>query len=58
MVDAYMTELHDARGETAEAIALKATLHTTCAAPASASASAPAAPKPAAEPLPTGGAAP
>jgi TPR repeat protein len=54
MADAYMAELHDARGETAEVIALKATLRTTCGAPAPA----PAAPKPAAEPLPTGGAAP
>jgi predicted aspartyl protease len=56
MADTYMAELHDARGETAEAIALKATLRMTCAAPASAPA--PAAPKPAADPLPTGGAAP
>jgi len=54
MADAYMAELHDARGEAAEAIALKATLRANCAPPAAA----PAAPKPAAEPLPTGGAAP
>jgi predicted aspartyl protease len=55
MADAYMAELHDARGETAEAIALKATLRMTCAAPAPAGS---AGQKPAAEPLPTGGAAP
>jgi predicted aspartyl protease len=55
MANAYMAELHDARGETAEAIALKATLRASCAAPAPA---APAAPKPPTEPLPTGGAAP
>jgi predicted aspartyl protease len=54
MADAYMAELHDARGETAETIALKATLRANCSSPASA----PAARKPAAEPLPTGGAAP
>jgi hypothetical protein len=56
MADAYMAEWHDARGEAAEASALKATLRANCAAaPRPVPVSAPA---PATAPLPTGGAAP
>ena len=54
MAQAYMAEWHDARGEAAEAGALKATLRTNCA-PAPKPVPAPA---PATAPLPTGGAAP
>lgn len=59
MANAYMAEWHDARGDAAEANALRATLRMQCApAPQSSRpASRPAAPAPAA-PLPTGGAAP
>jgi lipoprotein NlpI len=55
MADAYMAEWHDARSETAEASALRATLRTQCAPPPASPA--PAIPAPA-TPLPTGGAAP
>lgn len=56
MAEAYMAEWHDARGEAAEAGALRATVRTNCA-PAPGATPAPA-PVPAATPLPTGGAAP
>jgi predicted aspartyl protease len=52
MANAYMAEWHDARGDAAEAGALKATLRTNCA-PAPKPA-----PTPVSTPLPTGGAAP
>jgi hypothetical protein len=50
MAESYMAEWHDARGNAAEASALKATLRTSCAPDAATQ-------RPAA-PLPTGGAAP
>ncbi|WP_198115803.1 retroviral-like aspartic protease family protein [Massilia rhizosphaerae] len=56
MAEAYMAEWHDARGEAAEAGALRATVRTNCA-PAPGAKPAPA-PSPSATPLPTGGAAP
>ena len=55
MANAYMAEWHDARGDAAEASALKATLRTSCAPAAAAQRPAPAS---ASTPLPTGGAAP
>jgi lipoprotein NlpI len=54
MADAYMAEWHDARGDAAEAGALRATLRTNCA-PAAKAASPSAS---AAAPQPAGGAAP
>jgi hypothetical protein len=51
-----MAEWHDARGDAAEASALRATMRTNCA-PAPAAVPKPA-PAPAPVPLPTGGAAP
>jgi predicted aspartyl protease len=56
MAQAYMAEWHDARGDAAEASALRATMRTNCA-PAPAAVPKPA-PAPAPVPLPTGGAAP
>ena len=53
MADAYMAEWHGARGDAAEASALKATLRTNCA-PAPAAAT----PRPTGGATPTGGAAP
>ncbi len=54
MADAYMAEWHDARGETAEAGALRATLRTNCAPAPRAAATPPSMPLPTGDAVPDG----